>query len=116
MKKLLLIGAFAVISSFTFADGDSAGDIMEDRLEINFMNTLGKDADIDMNIFNKKANIEIEYDGKSIPESVDVELVSEEIATFVSEETDATDIFITFKVDPVFGDEEVVYSKTFKKN
>lgn len=118
MKKILLIGAMAVLSSLTFAGDshDSKNDIIENRLEVNFQNKLGKDAEIDVEIYNEDANVEIEYDGSSVPKTVNMETLSKEIANFVKAESKATDIFVSFKVDPMFGEDKVVYAKSFKNN
>nr|WP_307775839.1 hypothetical protein [uncultured Cetobacterium sp.] len=117
MKKILVIGVLVIVSSLTFADDkcEEMNDILENRLEITFENSLGKDADIDIAMYENYADVEIEYDGKEIPKKVNAEKVSQEIAKFIEGNSKATDVSVTFKVDPLFGDEKIVYTKSFNK-
>lgn len=117
MKKILLMGAFVIISSLSFADGNdnTRDDIIENRIEVNFMDTLGNEADIDVEIYGQKANVAVEYDTSTLPDTLTVEDVASDIADFIASETGVNDVFVTFSVDPLFGDDEIVYSETFKK-
>lgn len=115
MKKILLVVALTVVSSLTFAnDQESRGDILETRLEHTFQNKYGNNIDFDLTIYNADANVEIELEG-DLPKNVSVNQVAKEVADYVATEAGAKNIFVTVEKEALFGEDEVLLTKTFKR-
>lgn len=123
MKKIfLLLGLLCSLSLGVFAFDGKAGasetknEVLEERIEIyleqQYRNQLKAEYDVDL--YKEKANIEVEIKSFKNKSEKDLENIANEINDYIRENTEVTDLFITFEKESVFGEDKLLYSKTFR--
>lgn len=112
MKKYILI-AMMTISAISFA-GSSKEDIVEKRVKMEFKERLGRKVDIDVDIYGKDANVEIEYDGE-VPKNIDVKKEAQEIADYILKDSEIQTVSVSFVEDPMIGEDKAVFTQIYKK-